>query len=184
MEVSLLEELRIKISLVSYKYFCRHGTSTNGLSARPLCQTCRSLPSKMRQGQLKPLTSLEVFAGHFHSQPGFRQCPVAHDRSGRHSEHFSRFFDGQAAKEPQFENLALSLVNRRQSLKRVIEGHHFRRARWRYNDRFVERHMAGVPSSLDPMALFGVVNQNLSHQLGRNSQELSPILPAHIFLID
>jgi len=54
-------------------------------------------------------------------ESGLRQIPLAFDGGGRSGEHFGGFFDGQTAKETQFDEPALLLVNRRQTGQGIIE---------------------------------------------------------------
>jgi hypothetical protein len=49
---------------------------------------------------------------------------------------------------------------------------------------FVERDMAGLVFCVDAGTLASKIHQNPAHHLGRDPEEVGPVLPAHVFPIN
>jgi hypothetical protein len=61
--------------------------------------------------------------GQFLVQPRFGNGPVPRDGLGRDAECMGRLLDGQAAEEPQFDDLRLLRVHASEPLQRLVERH-------------------------------------------------------------
>src|SRR5436305_3911182 len=77
---------------------------------------------------------------HLPRQPGLRHFPVALSGRTGNAQHVGNFLDGQAAKESQFHNAALLLVQIGERAKGIIQGEYVGARHVRHNGGGVEVH--------------------------------------------
>src|SRR5580700_5916839 len=114
----------------------------------------------------------------FAVEPGFGRAPIAHYRDGGNFEHFRRLVYAQPAEEPHFHYLRLARVELREGIHRLIEQHQVGIPVPADSDRVIEGNVAHVSAALAVMAA-GMLHQDSPHQLGRDGEEMRPVLPVH-----
>jgi len=102
---------------------------------------------------------------HFAREPGFRDVPFTFDRGGRNAQHGGDFFD----------NASLLLVKVGKIFQSVIEGDHVGVANLGENEGNVEVNFA-VGAALGGSMSPGMVDENLAHQAGSDSEKVRSIL--------
>src|SRR6266404_6758298 len=121
-------------------------------------------------------------AAEFAIKPELGDAPVAPHSGWRHFEHFGRFLHTQAAKEAHLDDLHLSWIETGQCIHSVIEGHQVAGSIAIHDGNVVQGNMLDTGSALYVMAP-GMVDQYAPHHLGRNCEEMGPILPLHALVV-
>lgn len=119
----------------------------------------------------------------FSVQPRFRQGPVPLHRNRRHADHGGGLFDGEPAEEPQFHELALAWIQLRQPLKRRIQRQDVDVERVGLRIAVPKRH-PHVSPALEGVMRPRVVDEDPPHDVCRNREELRPILPSDLTLVN
>ena len=123
-------------------------------------------------------------AAHLALKPGFCQPPVAHDGISRNVQDGRGFFHRQAAKKPQFDDAALTLVKCGQRFQRIVELDEVVGGFVGDDKRLVERHSRRVTAALLGAARAGMVDENAAHHASRNRHEVCAIVPCDSVAID
>ena len=118
-------------------------------------------------------------ARQFTMQPALRDCPLALDGGGRHSQGGRGLVDGQAAEEPQFDDAGLIGVQLFELLERPVEieridGVDSPAGR---GQGVIEVEWQAPTTSLLPEVTAGVVDEDAPHQLGGDGEEVASVLP-------
>ena len=117
-------------------------------------------------------------------EPGAREAPVALDRGRRELQDLRNLVGGQAAEEFELDDPALARIDGAELIERLVEDDdvHVRRlpgfigvAEWNFPH---------VPAPLAGGAVAGMVHENPPHHDRREADELRPVLPVHLPLID
>src|SRR5919197_17488 len=136
-------------------------------------------------GKKKALTChLSLITCHCFIEPSLRHAPLAHHRSGRQLQGLCRFLDAQSAEETQLDNPAFPLVNGRQTSQRVVQRDQVCGLLLSDDCPLIERHLVRAPSPLSVLMTAGVIDEDASHQLRGDGEEVCTVLPVHVFLID
>ena len=116
-------------------------------------------------------------------QPRPGKGPFAFGGDGRHIENRGGFIDREAAKEPQFHEACLPLIEAGKLVEGRVKGDHVGFSNLRGYFDALERHgQVGAPLRGRPGTR--VVDQHAAHRLRRDRKEVGAILPAHTTLID
>jgi len=89
-----------------------------------------------------------------------------------------RIFDRKAREESEFHDTRLLLIKRSQTFQGVVE-HENVEVDWLGSrfDAFIDRDLAGASTALLRLMAAGVLDQDLTHYPGRDSEKMSAILP-------
>ena len=126
--------------------------------------------------------SIAAPACEFAIEPGFGRAPVAHDCHGRYLEDVSRFFHAESAKKTHFDNLNFTRIDLCQGGHRIVECYQIRILAATYHGRLVQGNMQHIAPTFQVTAP-RMIDQNASHQLGRNREKMGAILPLHVLVI-
>ena len=96
----------------------------------------------------------------FAEEPGLRGFPVPHDGLRRDVQHVSSLVDGQAAKESQFDNLAHTRIERRQSAERIVEGNEVVLLRVEQLLDVIKTHRNRTPATFLPVPVAGELHED------------------------
>src|SRR5215472_10133503 len=108
---------------------------------------------------------------------GLGELPVAHYRLRGDSEHLGCFLYAQAAKEAQLNHPAFPGVDTSQRAQRLIQRQQIDPRLFRGLGSFLQRDVDRSLPALLVAAGAGQVDEDLAHQLGADSEEMSPVLP-------
>jgi hypothetical protein len=117
-------------------------------------------------------------------QPCLRECPLAPDGRSRDSDDSGRFLGREPPKATQLDDSALTRVDPGQARQRIVECHHIDVPDAGLVDHLAERERYMRAAALRGVAAASVVDENTPHQLRRDCEEVRPILPAYLALID
>jgi hypothetical protein len=115
-------------------------------------------------------------------EPDACELPIPLGRGPRQAERVGAFLKRETAEESQFDQAALSGIERRKLRQRRVEVEdvHIRRVALRGS--FVEYHACPPTGPFVCVAPPGMVNQDATHHLGRQREEVRPILPGGVAL--
>jgi hypothetical protein len=109
--------------------------------------------------------------------------PVAIGGGFRDPQRLSRFVNGQARKEAQFNDLALADIQPSQIVQGIVEGNQLQAALPRQIDGFIQRqHLRAAPAFI-ALLRPGVVHQDAAHHLTADGEEMGAVLPLGLLLI-
>src|SRR5262245_39067183 len=112
----------------------------------------------------------------FSQQPHFGQSPITLHRLGRDLESVCSFFNDQSSQVPQLHHTTLSQVELSQNVQRVIQRHQIGAAFLRDFQGFVERDLNRAAAAFEVFVAAREINQNASHQLSRDGEEVRAVL--------
>jgi hypothetical protein len=92
-------------------------------------------------------------------------------------QHVGNFLDSQAAEEPQFDDLALARVDESEPFERVVDGDEVGAGPYGHPQLLVELKRRNTTASL--LGLMGTrpIHEDMSHDLGADSEEVIAVLP-------
>ena len=125
-----------------------------------------------------------MIAAHFGLQPGFGQPPIPHHRINRHRQDCRGFLPAQPAKEPEFDDAALALVELRECLQRVIERDKVLTGLVGHDKCLVESHARGAAAAFVRAPRAGVVDEDAPHDPRRHGQEMRAVVPLDRFSVN
>ena len=96
----------------------------------------------------------------------------------------SRSFDCEPAECPKLDDSGQSGVDLLQAIQRLIERKDGDLRLARRRPCFVDGHTANAVAPLDRVVPTSVVDQDPAHDLCRDAEEVRPILPVHLALVD
>ena len=103
---------------------------------------------------------------------------------GDDAQRFCRFFHGQPAKKSQFDDAALPRIELGQALERLVQGQELVGLLLGQQQRFFEWYPLQSTLALRGPAGPGVINQHAAHHLRGDANEVRPVLPGSLGLID
>jgi hypothetical protein len=106
--------------------------------------------------------------------------PVAHDSVDRDAHDGRRFLHRQAAKESQFDHLALAFVRRCECLEGIVERDEIATWLGRNGDVPIERHFHCAAATLLVEVSAGVINQNPAPQARGDRQKVCAVPPVEL----
>jgi hypothetical protein len=116
-------------------------------------------------------------------QPGAARNPVAIRGGFGDTQRLGRFINGQTGKEAQFDDLALTGIQSRQVVKRVVQRHQFEAALPWNVDAFIQRQHRRAAPAFIALLRPGMVYQDAAHHLTADGEEVGAILPLGLLLI-
>src|SRR5271156_1510114 len=143
---------------------------------------CSSTACRMLSTCFHRSRSIVLPAGQFPIEPGLGRVPVPHHRDGRYLEHFGCLLYAESSKEAHLDDLRLARIEPRQRVHRLIERHQVRRLLAAHQGRLFQGNMLHAAPAFQVMAP-RMFNQNAPHQLSRNREKMSAVLPLHAFVI-
>lgn len=117
-------------------------------------------------------------------EPSLGHRPVALHRGGRGADDRGRLGDGQSAEKTEFDDAALLGVDGRETGERVVQ----RDQLWGMRCGYLGGCLGGQPGV--KAAAFGgvmatdVIDQDTTHRLGGDAEEMGPALPVDPALVD
>ena len=117
-------------------------------------------------------------------KPGFGKTPMTFDSRRSYSQNVCRFFNREPAEVAQLNHARFLLVDRSQSLERVVERNQFCASLNRSINVFVKREFLKILATLFRIVFARMIHQQATHYLCGHSEEVSPVLPIHPRLID
>src|SRR5215471_4707166 len=110
-------------------------------------------------------------------EPCLSSPPVPRNRLGRDSERFSRFLYAPSAKKSEFYHLGLPRVKFCQGRKHIVQRYHAWHPFVGNHEHVIECESALLAPALGCGTRAGVVDQDLPHRLGGDSEEVCAALP-------
>src|SRR3981081_268645 len=107
----------------------------------------------------------------------FREFPVAIHGVFRDVEHFGGFLHTEAAKEAQFDNAALSLVDQPKSVQCLIQREQVRAAVRKFCLRLLQRHPVRLTSAFLALLRARVIREDMPHGMRTKRKEVSAVTP-------
>ncbi len=123
-------------------------------------------------------------SGELIMEPGFGHSPFPFDGGGGQTDDFGHLFDGEAAKEAEFDDFGLvgvELVEAIKGLVEFVEGDGWSGGE---ADRVVEGDLLGVAASFQGILGASVIDEDAAHELGGDAEEMGAVLPGDAGLID
>jgi hypothetical protein len=108
---------------------------------------------------------------HLSSEPSLGNVPLSFGGGTRNAENFCGFFNGQAAKETQFDESALLLVDPGESLEGVVDGKYVRVGKLGHGEGGIELDLL-ARAALGGAAGACVVDENLAHEASSDSDKV------------
>ena len=115
-------------------------------------------------------------------QPRTRHLPFAGHRRARDRQHFGHFPLGHAGEVAELNDLTLTGIQECQLLKRFLELQDLAVGRLRGGDPIVERDPERRAGPLGRLMLARVIDEDAAHHLGRDAEEVRPVLPVDTVL--
>jgi hypothetical protein len=120
----------------------------------------------------------------FPPEPRFGHAPLSFYCPRRNIQDLTDFFVGQAAKEAQFDDLALARIEGEEIFQRVVERDQIDAPFRGRRERFVEREFVATASAFFRAMGASVIHEDATHHLGGDSEKMGPVLPGGGALID
>ena len=143
-------------------------------------EVCRTID----MGVMRLLKGIRRRAGQFATEPGPGDTPITLDGLGRNAQNLRGFLHGQTAEVAELYDLRLPRVQLRQPLQGVIQ--FLPALRFRGTDGrhiFIQRYaLLIVAATFVALAPTSIVDQDLPHQVGGDSNESAAILPISLLL--
>ena len=117
-------------------------------------------------------------------EPGFGHAPLSFDGGGRQADDFGHLFDGEAAEEAEFDNFGLVGIELLEPIEGFIEFVEGDRGTGGQADGVVEGDFLGVAAALEGVLRAGMVDQDATHELGGDPEEVGAALPGNAGLVD
>src|SRR5580692_83801 len=113
----------------------------------------------------------------FAAEPTLCETPVTVNGFFRDLQDIGDFLDSQAAEEPQFDDLALASVDEGEPFESVVDGDEVGAGSHGYTQLLVELERCDTTAAL--LGLMGTrpVHENMTHDLGAHSKEVTAVLP-------
>ena len=143
-------------------------------SASMRCQRSASISRTLRLG---PTADGVV-------EPGTRKAPVAFDGRRRELQDFRNLVGGQAAKEFQLDDPALARIDGAESVERLVQDEDVHLLSPRGSLDVAQGNLPHVPPALAGGVVARMVDENPPHHDHGESDELRPVLPVDVPLID
>src|SRR5918993_2740058 len=131
-----------------------------------------------------PFTIYHLRLLYLPEEPRLRHAPLALDGGGADAQDFRRLLDREAAEEAQLDDARLLRVERVEAFERLVERDQVRGALARHVDVLVEREFLEFAAALFGLLLARVIDEDAAHHLRRDAEEVRPVLPLHLRLID
>ena len=110
-------------------------------------------------------------------EPGLGRFPVPDDGFRRYVQDVRRLFDAEAAKEPQLDDLAHTGVEHRQRAQCITESDKAALLRLRQLSEVIDIHANCTGATFLPVSAAGRLDEDPSHHLRRQRQEVRPVSP-------
>jgi hypothetical protein len=108
--------------------------------------------------------------------------PIPLHRCGGDSENLGSFLNGQAPEKTQLDDLSLPGIEAGKFLEGIVKRHQADLTKGARRGSFVQCEPK-TPVAFGGTMFPGMINQNLSHQLCRDREEMSPVLEADLFAL-
>ena len=118
------------------------------------------------------------------TQKHARLCPVTFDRPNGSAERFSDLFVREAAEESTLDDARQTRSNFGESIERIIDLQQHLRLIVRYDQLLVERDCLLRAAALDRDARLRAIGEDMAHHYRGERQEMRPIIPTRVRLID
>ncbi len=116
-------------------------------------------------------------------EPSLGKTPVAFNGCGSDAQNVCCLFNREAAEIAQLNHARFLFVESCQGFERVVECDEFRAAFDGAIDVFIQGEFLKVLAALFCVVLARVVDEQAAHNLGGNSEKMSPVLPINSRLI-
>ena len=140
--------------------------------------------SSLTRAQRSPAGCIVVPSHDFPPQPRFRHSPFAFHRARRSIQHLADFFIRQATEEAQFDDLALARIEREEIFQRIVERDQINTPFRGRRERFVESKLVPAAPALFRAMGSGIVDEDATHDLRGDAEEVGAILPGGGALVD
>ncbi len=121
-------------------------------------------------------------------QPGLRHRPFPLNGGWGDSKDLGGFINAQAAEIAQFDDTSLLWRDSGQLVQRVIERDQieigFARESVADAGQFLQGKFVGITTAFGRLHGARVLDQNLAHEIGGHAEEMSPVLPIDLGLVD
>ncbi len=118
-------------------------------------------------------------------QPDLGRLPSPFHRGRGNANNLGRFFNRQAPKEPQLDQLTQARVHLGQARQGFVESYQIQLLLLLDpSDRFIKSHFDRAPASLCRTSFAGMVHQDVPHRSRRDAEEMGTVHPPDLFLID
>src|SRR5579863_3274401 len=118
----------------------------------------------------------------FAIKPELGNAPVAPHGGWRHFEHFGSLLNTESAKKAHLDDLHLTRVETGECIHCIIQRHQIAGSIGTYDRDLVERDVLHTSPALNVVTA-RMIYQDASHHLGRNCEEMGPILPLHALAV-
>src|SRR5215207_6612199 len=145
-------------------------------SAAPSCEAAWN--SSSTRGQSSAVTP------DLPRQPCLRRAPVALDRDDRDAQHLGRLGGREPAEVAELDDARLARVELRQPHERLVQRDQLGRTLLADDGHLRERHLHGPAAALGAVTVARVVEQDASHDLRGDGEEVRAVLPVHALLVD
>lgn len=117
-------------------------------------------------------------------EPGFGEALFAADGGHGDVEGEGGFVEGKAAEEAEFDDFGFAGVLEGEGVQGVIKGFEVAAAGRGEADDFVEAELFGTGTAFGAFAFADLINEDLPHEMGSDSEEVGPAFPIGEFLGD
>src|SRR5688572_20796403 len=125
--------------------------------------------------------SISSGGGELSVEPGASEGPVTTDGGRRDVEGGGGFVDAESTEEPALDHPCLTSIDALELQQRVADRNEIVERRvMRGGDILIEGHGRPATASLFSRPPLGVVDEDIAHRPGRDSEEMRPILPVDL----